>query len=219
MKILKYLKSKPIRFIYEEIKQAIEFNKFKYEWRNINKDNKTVPEKIINTSIVSVGKYSYGKLNIFSNGDKTKLTIGNFVSIADNVSFLLEMEHYTNHISTFPFKVICLESLPAEAFAKGNIIVDDDVWIGYGATILSGVHIHQGAVIAAGAVVTKDVPPYAIVGGAPANIIKYRFDEKIIEKLLKIDFGKLTEETIREHIDELYRNVDENTDLSWLPEK
>lgn len=104
-----------------------------------------------------------------------------------------------------------------EAVSKGDITIEDDVWIGYGATILSGVKIGQGAVIAAGAVVTRDVPPYAIAGGVPAKVIKWRFPQAIIDKLVKIDFSKLDEKMVRKHIDELYEKVDENTDLSWLP--
>ena len=112
-----------------------------------------------------------------------------------------------------------------EAISKGDIIVDDDVWIGYGATILSGVHIGQGAVIAAGAVVTKDVPPYAIVGGVPAKVIKYRFSPEIIQQLMKLDYSKLTEDMIRERIDDLYTSLDGKTPeevgkpLEWFPKK
>jgi len=103
-----------------------------------------------------------------------------------------------------------------EARSKGIIKIDDDVWIGYGATIMSGVHIEQGAVVAAGAVVTKDVPPYAVVGGVPAQIIKYRFENKIIEKLLQIDFSKIDEKIVRQNINKLYISVDENIDLNWI---
>ena len=107
----------------------------------------------------------------------------------------------------------------SERFSKGNIEVDDDVWIGYGATIMSGAHIGQGAVVAAGAVVTKDVAPYAIVGGVPVKIIKYRFPEAMIEELLKIDYSKLTEEAIKSHIDELYTELEDVGQLEWLPKK
>lgn len=93
------------------------------------------------------------------------LQIGNFVSIAQEVIFLLDAEHYVKHLSTFPFKVKYLNNAKEEAFGKGDIIIDDDVWLGYRSTIMSGVHIGQGAVIAAGAIVTKDVPPFSIVGG------------------------------------------------------
>ncbi|MGN9105593.1 DapH/DapD/GlmU-related protein [Oliverpabstia intestinalis] len=96
-------------------------------------------------------------------------------------------------------------NVEVESFAKGDIRVDDDVWIGYGASIMSGVHIGQGAVVAAGAVVTKDVPPYAIVGGVPAKVIKYRFEPEMIEELLKVDYSELTKEDIEKHIDDLYR--------------
>ena len=112
-----------------------------------------------------------------------------------------------------------LHSVKFEAISKGNIIVDDDVWIGYGVTIMSGIHIGQGAVIAAGAVVTRNVPPYAIVGGVPAKVIKYRFEPEIIEELLKIDYSKLTDEIIKEHIDELYTELKDIKQLEWIPKK
>ena len=77
----------------------------------------------------------------------------------------------------------------------------------------------QGAVIAAGTVVSKDVPPYAIVGGIPAKVIKYRFPEAVCKKMEKIDYSKIDDEFVKEHIDELYEEINENTDLSWLPMK
>lgn len=95
-----------------------------------------------------------------------------------------------------------------EAISKGDIIVDD-VWFGGDATIMSGVHIGKGAVIAAGAVVTKDVPPYAIVGGVPAKIIKYRFNENVIKKIIKIDFNKLTIDKVRKNKDLFYQEMTE----------
>lgn len=79
------------------------------------------------------------------------------------------------------------------AVAKGNIVVEDDVWIGENAIISSGVKIGQGAIVAAGAVVTKDVEPYAIVGGNPAKIIKFRFNENIREKLMKMNLDEILE--------------------------
>ena len=103
--------------------------------------------------------------------------------MAEEVLFLLGDDHNLNYLMTFPHRAKILKECPAEATSKGNIVVDDDVWIGYGATILSGVHISQGAVIAAGAVVTHDVPPYAIAGGVPAKVIKYRFEQPVILSL------------------------------------
>ena len=100
-----------------------------------------------------------------------------------------------------------------ESVTKGPIIVEDDVWIGFGATILSGVHIGKGAVIAAGAMVVKDVPPYGIVGGVPAKLMRYRFDENIRNKLLQIDFAKLDMNQIKKNKTQILSDVtDENID-------
>ena len=107
----------------------------------------------------------------------------------------------------------------SEAMSKGDITVDNDVWIGYGATIMSGVHIGQGAIVAAGAVVTKDVLPYAIVGGVPAKVIKYRFEPELIKELLKIDYSKLTKEKVEKHIDDLYAELKDKRQLDWMPKK
>lgn len=203
-----------INYIKDRVKRYV-FNK---KWRALNRHNETYPDGMFNINCVTVGIKTYGVIKALTFNETSRLFIGNFCSIAPNVMFIVSADHYVQHISTYPFKVKCLGE-KFEAVSKGDIIVNDDVWIGYGATILSGVHIGQGAVIAAGAVVVKDIPPYAIVGGVPAKIIKYRFDEKIIEKLIKIDFSKLTEENVREHINELYQNVDENTDLLWLPHR
>ena len=85
-----------------------------------------------------------------------------------------------------------------ESICRGSIIIDDDVWIGYRSTILSGVHVSKGAVIAAGAVVTHDVPPYAIVAGVPARVIGYRFSEEMIAKLLELKWWDWPEEKILE---------------------
>ena len=135
-----------------------------------------------------IGNYSYGIINVSSDTDN-KLIIGNYCSIAENVKFLLGLDYPTNLVSTYPFKSYFMNGI--DAISKGDIIVNDDVWIGCGATILSGVHISQGAIIAVGAVVTKDIPPYAIVGGVPANILKYRFSKEIIQELLKINYEHL----------------------------
>jgi acyl-[acyl carrier protein]--UDP-N-acetylglucosamine O-acyltransferase len=126
------------------------------------------------------------------------------------------LDHPLNHFSTFPFKVVALKTEAAEAVSKGDITIADDVWIAKDCTILSGVSIGQGSVIAAGAVVTKDIPPYAIAGGVPAKVIKYRFDDTTIKKLLKVDFKKIDKKFIGEHLDQLYKDLD---DVNWLPVK
>ena len=163
-----------------------------------------------NPETVKVGKGSYGELNVVSFGEKTKMTIGNYVSISEEVTFLLDVEHYTDRISTYPFRVKMLKECKFEAFSKGDIVVDDDVWIGYGATIMSGVHIGKGAVIAARAVVTKNVPPYAIVCGVPAKVIKYRFNPKIIDVVKDIDYSLITQIRVKENIESIYQSVSED---------
>lgn len=179
-----------------------------FKWIRSNKENETIPVARFNPETVKVGVGSYGELNVVSFGDKTKLTIGNYVSISEDVTFLLDVEHYTDKISTYPFRVKVLHECQFEAFSKGDIVIDDDVWIGYGATIMSGVHIGKGAMIASGAVVVKDVPPYEIAGGVPARTIKYRFPADIREKVGKLDFEKLTRDKIEKNIEKLYQTVD-----------
>lgn len=190
---------------------------FNKKWRKLNKHNGTYIAGMFNPNYVQIGIGTYGPLKVCSNTDNI-LKIGNYCSIAENVTFMLGLDHPTNHISTFPYKVKCLGHT-VESISKGDIVVDDDVWIGYGATILSGVHIGQGAVIAAGAVVSKDVSPYSIVGGVPAKIIKYRFDDELIQELMKIDYSKLSKDVIQEHIDELYKELTDIKQLEWLPRK
>lgn len=85
---------------------------------------------------------------------------------------------------------------------KISVVIGNDVWIGARATILEGITIGDGAIVAAGAIVTKDVPPYAIVGGVPARIIKYRFDEETIQKLLKLKWWEKDEAWIKSHADD-----------------
>lgn len=197
----------------------------KVKWRCLNKNNSTFVSNIFNLSSVTVGKYTYGALNVLDNNPVSQLKIGNFCSIAPQVTFILNSEHYTNQLSSFPFKVKCLRSCSAEAFSYGNIVVDDDVWIGHGSTILSGVHIGQGAIVAAGAVVSKDVPPYSIVGGVPARILKYRFSQEVIDYLLTLDYKSLTKSQVKEKIDLIYTQID-NLSLQeikslfeWFPKK
>ena len=189
------------------------------KWREINSHNSTTMNNDFDMNLVSVGKYTYGELNVLNFSEDKRLSIGNYCSIASNVTFAVCSEHTMNTISTFPFKVKCLSSVAFEALSKGDIIVEDDVWIGQNAVVLSGVRIGQGAIVAAGAIVTKDVPPYAIVGGNPAKIIKYRFKQELIDELIKVDFGALSRTEINEHIDELYMEITDVEQLEWLPKK
>jgi len=168
-------------------------------------------------SLVKVGCATYGGLNIINFSNNKKLYIGNYCSIGPDVLFIVCGDHNFNYVSGFPFKVrYGLEKY--EASSKGDIIVEDDVWIAARATILSGVRIGQGAVICAGAVVTKDVPPYSIVAGVPAKEVKKRCSTKRIKELLDLDYSKLDYDRISEHIEDLYTDI-ETADISWMPRK
>lgn len=199
----------------EAVKGKIRLWFFRRKWRQNNRHNTTIALNEYDMDEVSVGRYTYGGIRVINYNKKERLKIGSFCSIAQEVTFILNADHRVDTLSTFPFKVKVLgENL--EGFSKGDIIVDDDVWIGYRATIMSGVHIGQGAVVAAGAVVTKDVPPYAIVGGVPAKVLKYRFEPEIRGKMEKIDFSKLDEEKIKDHLKFLYEPLTLDSDLNWM---
>lgn len=133
--------------------------------------------------------------------DRVKLIIGKFCALAANTTFIMTGDHKLDAISTYPFPVFKngwetaynVNELPI----KGDIVVGNDVWFGYNSMIKSGVTIGDGAIIATNAFVVKDVPPYSIVGGNPAKVIKMRFDEATIKRLQKIawwdwDIEKIT---------------------------
>ena len=136
------------------------------------------------------------------NGDRLK--IGKFCSIACGAKFIFtSANHKMASLSTYPFPIFFAEwGLDAKNIRdawdnKGDIVVGSDVWIGYEAVILSGVHIGDGAIIGARAVVTKDVAPYTIVGGVPAKPIRRRFDDETIEKLESLRWWDWDAEKIR----------------------
>ena len=184
------------------------------KWRKLNIHNKVYPIRNTSPYSVSIGNYSYGNLNVLSSTKTAKLYLGHFCSIAENVTFILNADHPLNNLTTYPMKAKFLD-IP-EATSKGDIIVGDDVWFGYGSIILSGVTIGRGAVVGAGAVVTKDIPPYAIVGGNPARVVKYRFPDNVIKELMKIDFSNITKNEIIENIEMFYKNVTETNVSLYL---
>jgi virginiamycin A acetyltransferase len=139
--------------------------------------------------------------------NQDKLIIGKFCSIACGARFLLTSSNHTQRsLSTYPFPIFFEEwglekaNVKSAWDNKGDIVIGNDVWIGYEAVILSGVHIGDGAIIATRAVVTKDVPPYTIVGGIPAKAIKKRFDDATIAKLLRLQWWNWPFEKIQQSI-------------------
>lgn len=139
------------------------------------------------------------------NGDK--LVIGRFCSVACGAKFLFTSgNHSMRSLSNYTFPIFFDEwDLDAKNIRdawdnKGDIVIGNDVWIGYEAVILSGVKISDGAVIGARAVVTKDVPPYTVVGGVPAKTIRKRFDDATVEKLLALRWWGWDKEKIKRSI-------------------
>ena len=149
-----------------------------------------------------IGDFSY----ISHHTDVENAAIGYFCSIADHCRIGLA-NHTLDLLSTSPVFTLANNAVKTkwvesnvDTKSSKKVIIGNDVWIGSHALILGGVKIGDGAVIGAGAVVTKDVPPYAVVGGVPARIIKYRFSQEIIDKLLEIKWWNLPENILKENI-------------------
>lgn len=133
-------------------------------------------------------------------GVSSGIEIGKFCSIARHTA-MQDHNHDVNHITTYFIKhnVFNEPSRKNDMISKGKIVIGNDVWIGTQSVILAGVTIGNGAVIAANSVVTTDVPPYAIVGGTPAKVLKYRFDTTIINELLRIKWWDWSIEKVKEN--------------------
>ena len=187
-------------------------------------DRKTVYLKnVVSDPSIQVGSYTmyndfvrdprqFEKNNVLYhypvNGEK--LVIGRFCSIACGAKFLFNSANHTQaSLSTYPFPIFFEEwglrkENVAEAWdRRGDIFVGSDVWIGYEAVIMAGVTVGDGAVVGARALVTRDVPPYAVVGGVPARVIRRRFPEETVKKLLALQWWNWPEEKIKRHIREI----------------
>jgi len=189
---------------------------------NIDGNHRNIPDDLVaevpcslkRTEIgpqVKVGAYSY-----MVSGYLFATTLGRYCSIGEEVQ-IGRQNHPIDWVSTSPFLYLDnREIMPVsdriaphlslqpyqhnEAPTKmRHTTIGNDVWIGHGAIINAGINISDGAIVAAGAVVTKNVPPYAIVGGNPAKIIRYRFNEEIIEKLLTLQWWKYSPKTLEEY--------------------
>ena len=173
-------------------------------------------KNLVKAPNVSIGEYTYYddfrsvenfhrniRYHFEFSGDK--LIIGKFCMIASDVQFIMNgANHLTNAISSYPFAIFGQGwegAMEGKAYpTKGNTRIGNDVWLGYKAAIMPGVTIGDGAIIGAYAVVTKDVPPYAIVAGNPATVIRKRFSDGDIERLLQIRWWDWP-------IDKITRNV------------
>ena len=187
-----------------------------------NYDKLCFLKNIIKNPNIIVGDYTYYddfedvhnfEKNVKYHFDFTgdQLIIGKFCMIASDVKFIMNgANHLSNAISTYPFAVFgngWENAMEGKTYPnKGNIEIGNDVWIGYNATIMAGVKIGDGAIIATNSTVVSDVEPYSIVGGNPAKKIKKRFSPEIIERLLKLQWWNWD-------IEKITKNVQNLTDL------
>lgn len=166
------------------------------------------------------GTYFDRNVNIISWSDDYKIILGKYNSIGRDCNFFLHANHRPDWVTTSSQlwgpvtpEIANLHMSMGHPSCKGDIIVENDVWIGAKSTIMSGVKIQNGSIVGANSVVTKDVPPYSIVVGNPAKVVKYRFTEKQIESLLKIKWWEWTEDRIKTEAPLMWSNkIDEFID-------
>lgn len=163
---------------------------------------------IVNAT-VETGLDMDGKLD--ETGGVYNLQMGKYSSMAEDILFAIDLNHDYCSVSQNCIREFKDKKIPIKLKRKGQILIENDVWIGHGATIMGGVTIHNGAVVAANSTVTKDVPPYAIVAGNPARIVKYRFSEEIIEKLQMISWWNWAPEVIAERYEDFAGAIEEFT--------
>lgn len=187
---------------------------------NENLKNQCYIKNVIKAPNISIGDFTYYEDPVDSTkfeencvlfnwpefGDR--LVIGNFCAIANGVKFLMgSANHRMGSVTTYPFAAFggqWEDSVPphlSQLPHKGNTVIANDVWLGRECVIMPGVHIGSGAIVAAHSVVTSDVPPYAVVGGNPARLIKMRFDSEMIELLQQLKWWDFKGEQL----------------LKWLP--
>ena len=163
---------------------------------------------------VQIGEFTYydrENVRFIAHTPNERITIGKYCSIAYGVTIFVGGDHTTETVSTYPFDNILLgKPNPTRSYkTTPHTEIGSDVWLGYEAHILGGTKIGHGAVVAARAVVSGEIDPYAIVGGIPARPIRYRFTPQIIEKLLRIAWWDWPEVRVRSNIEWFYRPVEE----------
>src|SRR5574343_433703 len=138
---------------------------------------------------LDIGEYTYGQAPVvFDWNEGSKLKIGKFCSIGSACMFFLGGNHYSDRISTYPFYNLFAKLNNKDNYSRGDIVVGHDIWIGSYSTIMSGVTIGHGSIIGAMSVIRRDIDPYSIVIGNPEIVIKKRFSDSDIEKLLHIQW-------------------------------
>lgn len=154
---------------------------------------------------IEMGAHSYGAPRVRWWGEDANLVIGKYCSIAEGVEIYLGGNHRTDWITTFPFSWFAkawpeARRLTGHPATRGDVVVGNDVWLGAGCIVLSGVRIGDGAVIGCRAVVSRDVPPYAIVAGNPAKVTRMRFNEDTIGRLLAVRWWDWPDTRVRRQV-------------------
>ncbi len=181
-----------------------------------NMDCNRLTKEIHTGERYDIGDHTYGAPKI--TGGMGRVIIGKYCSISSDVTIIMD-EHRPEWITTYPFKEMMSESwpeasdLPSVAMCKGDVAIGNDVLIGYGATILAGVAIGDGAIIAAKSVVTKNVEPYSVVAGSPAKEINKRFSQDAITKLMNLKWWNWPEERIRKNMALLCGGIENLEDI------
>lgn len=158
--------------------------------------------------LYQIGLGSYGMPVVHDWNEGSTLQIGSYCSIASNVQIFLGGLHRTDWVSSYPFPAYLPEAAHIEGFGgtRGNVVIGSDVWLCSNCTILSGVSVGHGAVVASSAVVTRDVAPYSVVAGNPARHVRWRFDEETRIALLESAWWEWPEDEIRHIVDKLCNN-------------
>jgi acetyltransferase-like isoleucine patch superfamily enzyme len=170
--------------------------------------------------VMGQGTYGVPRIETYAH-DSTRLIVGAYTSIAKRATFILGGNHPADRVTTYPLRIMRgLQGAGSDGYpySKGDIRVGSDVWIGYGATVLSGVTIGDGAMVAASSVVTADVPAFAIVAGAPARVLRYRHTPTQCARLAEIAWWNWPEEQIDAAV-EMLTSTDIDLFLEWACSK
>lgn len=175
---------------------------------NIATNQPQFPAMIVGTDSYIVDASIQSGINFALEDGVHNIQIGKYCSLADKITFIININHDYTAITTAAAGFMKELNPKYNIVRKGQILIQNDVWIGHNCTIMNGVTIHNGAVVAAGSVVTKDVPPYAIVGGNPAKVIKYRFTAGQIDQILQIAWWDWTTEILEERKRDFLLDID-----------
>jgi virginiamycin A acetyltransferase len=190
---------------------AYDIKECKIYYADVKQNDNPFPVMSVDTESYIVGAKLETSLNFHVTDGVHNLQIGKYSSLAEDILFLMDVDK--------DYKQVCMGALSAfqgqdfkgkiNRQRKGQVIIQNDCWIANGVTIMGGVTVHNGAIIAAASVVTKDVPPYAIVGGNPAKVIKYRLDEQQIQQLQHIAWWDWSQDKIKKNAELFHRDVSE----------